>query len=52
MSVSIFISSGFEWPPIGKNVPAHSTNDMFSKFKCLVVNFVFPTSGLGVGFFF
>ena len=28
---------------------AHSAYDLFSKYKYLFVNLVFPTSGLGVG---
>ena len=34
-----------EWPPIGK-IAAHSAYDMFSWYKYMVVNFVFPTSVL------
>ena len=30
---------------------AHLAYDMFSKYKYLIVNFVFPTSIFGVGFF-
>ena len=40
-----------EWPPIGK-IAAHSAYDMFSWYKYLIVNLVFPTSVFGVGIFF
>ena len=33
-------------------VAAHSANDMFSKYKYLIVNLVFPTTGFGVGIYF
>ena len=39
------------WPPIGK-LAAHSAYDMFSKYKYLIVNLVFPTSVFGVGISF
>ena len=32
-----------EWPPIGK-ITAHLTYDIFSWYKYLIVNLVFPTS--------
>ena len=34
-----------EWPTIGK-IAAHSAYDMFLWYKYLIVNLVFPTSGL------
>ena len=37
-----------EWPPIGKKA-SHSAYDMFSEYKYLIVNLVFPTSVFGVG---
>ena len=40
-----------EWPSIGE-IAAHSTYDMFSWYKYLIVNLVFPTSIFGVGIFF
>ena len=40
-----------EWPPIGK-IAVHSAYDMFSWYKYLIVNLVFPTSVFGVGIFF
>ena len=41
MFVFIFLLSlGTEWPPIGK-VAAHSAYDMFSWYKCLIVNLVY-----------
>ena len=40
-----------EWPPIGK-IAAHSAYDVFSWYKYLIVNLVFPTSVFGVGIFF
>ena len=40
-----------EWPPIVK-IAAHSAYDMFSCYKYLIVNLVFPTSVFGVGIFF
>ena len=33
-------------------IAAHSAYDMFSKYKYLIVNLVFPTWVFGVGFFF
>ena len=33
-------------------IAAHSAYDMFSKYKYLIVNLVFPTSVFGVGIFF
>ena len=33
-------------------IAAHSANDMFSKYKYLLVNLVFPTSVFGVGISF
>ena len=36
-----------EWPPIGK-IAVHSACDMFSEYKYLIVNLVFPTSVIGV----
>ena len=48
MYVFIFI---VEWPPIGK-IAAHSAYDMFSWYKYLSVNLVFPASVFGVGIFF
>ena len=34
-----------EWPPIGK-IAAHSAYYMFSQYKYLVINSVFPTTVL------
>ena len=39
-----------EWPLIGK-IAAHSAYDMFSWYKYLIVNLVFPISVFGVGVF-
>ena len=36
-----------EWPPIWE-IAAHSADDIFSKYKYLVVNLVFPTLVFGV----
>ena len=33
-------------------IAAYSAYDMFSKYKYLIVNLVFPTSVFGVGIFF
>ena len=33
-------------------IAAHSAYDMFSKYKYIIVNFVFPTSVFGVGISF
>ena len=38
----------FMWPPIGK-IAAHSAYDMFSWYKYLIVNLVFPTSAFWSG---
>ena len=40
-----------ELPPIGK-IAAHSAYNMFSLYKYLIANLVFPTSDFGVGIFF
>ena len=40
-----------ELPPIGK-IAAHSAYDMFSLYKYLIANLVFPTSDFGVRIFF
>ena len=51
MYVFIFLVKVTEWPPIGK-IAAHSAYDMFSWYKYLIINLVFPTSVFGVGIFF
>ena len=52
MYVFIFLLSLVtEWPSIGK-IAAHSAYDMFSWYKYLIVNLVFPISVFGVGIFF
>ena len=41
-----------EWPPIGK-LAAHSADNMFSKYKYVIVNLVFyprQVFGLGISF--
>ena len=38
-----------EWPPIWE-IAAHSAYDMFSNYKYLIVNLVFPTSVFGLEF--
>ena len=40
-----------EWLPIWI-IAAYSAYDMFSWYKCLIVNLVFPTSVFGVGISF
>ena len=40
-----------EWPPIGK-IAAHSANEMFSWYKCLIVSLAFSHLGFGVGIIF
>ena len=42
-----YSSSGTYW-----EITAHSAYDIFSKYKYLIVNLVFPTSGFGVGISF
>ena len=37
---------------IDRKIAAHSAYDMFSWYKYLIVNLVFPTSVFGVGIFF
>ena len=39
-----------EWSPIGK-IAAHLAYNMFSLYKYLIVNLVFPTAVFGVGIF-
>ena len=51
MYVFIFLVKVTEWPPIGK-IDAHSTYEMFSWYKCLIVSLFFPTAVFGVGIFF
>ena len=48
MYVFIFFVKVTEWSPIGK-IAAHSAYDMFSWYKYLIVNLVFPTSVFRVG---
>ena len=47
----IFLVKVTEWPPIGE-IAAHLAYDMFSWYKYLIVNLIFPTSVFGVGIFF
>ena len=42
-----YLSSDNYW-----EIAAHSAYDIFSKYKYLIVNLVFPTSVFGVGFLF
>ena len=43
-----YLSSG-NWVAAYWEIAAHSAYDMFSKYKYLIVNLVFPTSLFGVG---
>ena len=40
-----------EWPPVGTKA-AHSASDMFSWYKYLIVNLVFPHLGFWSGYLF
>ena len=51
MCVFIFLVKVTEWPPIGK-IAAHSAYDMFSWYKCLIVNLVCSHLGFWSGNFF
>ena len=48
MYVFIFLVKVTEWPPIGK-IAAHSANEMFSWYKCLIVSLVFSHLGFWSG---
>ena len=52
MYVFIFYLSSGNWVTAYWEIAAHSAYDMFSKYKCLIVNLIFPTSVFGVGIFF